>query len=264
MRKVLTALLTAGCFAAATALTASTANAQVDAWNGGWHVGGDYYYPTYSSYSAAPIYDYGSAPAYGAAEYSYGSAPLYDYGTVAAYSPPGYSYASAPLYNYAAAPAAVAAYGPAGYSYGSPALYNYGAVPGYGPAVVGAQIQPVQTVEIVRTVYVPERPAARRLTTARQTTARQTTAHRTAEVAHSTPQQNNTASNVAAPAYQNAAYYNYAGGNAHPLSDTAAAPVAQPVAATVNAGPAYRYVYQRDRILVIDPSTNAVVQTLRR
>ena len=78
------------------------------------------------------------------------------------------------------------------------------------------------------------------------------------------PLQTYTASNVAAPVYQNTAYYNHGAGYARPLYDTAAATIAQPVAAPVNAGPAYRYVYERDRILVIDPATNAVVQTLRR
>jgi hypothetical protein len=268
MRKVLTALLTAGCFAAGMALSASTANAQVDAWNGGWHVGGDYYYPTYSSYEAAPVY----APAYSAAEYSYGAAPLYNYAAAPTYSSVGYGYGAAPLYDYGAAPA----YGAVAYSYGAAPLYNYaalpayspavygygaaplyGAVPAYSPAVVGAQIQPVRTVEVVRTVYLSPRSAARR-----QTAIRQTAMPRTAGVIHARPQQNGTASNVAAPVRQNTAY-NSGAGHAQPLYDTAAAPIAQPVAAPADARPAYRYVYQRDRTLVIDPSTNAVVQTLR-
>lgn len=246
MRKVLTALLAAGCFAATTALLASTANAQVDAWNGGWHVGGDYYAPTYSSYDLAPVYDYGSAPVYSTAAYSYGSAPLYNYGAAPTYGQAAYGNGPAPLYDYGTA----AAYGQAAYGYGSAPLYNYGTAPAYGPAVVGAQIQPVRTVEIVRTVYLPARSAAGRRIATRRTAVQQT-----AETAHS---------NVAAPAYQNTAYSNRGADGAHSLYDTAAAPAPQQVAARADTHPAYRFVYQRDRILMIDPSTNAVVQTLHR
>jgi hypothetical protein len=244
MRKVLTALLAAVSFAATTALLASTANAQVDAWNGGWHVGGDYYAPTYSSYDLAPVYDYAPAPVYSTPAYSYGSAPLYDYGSAPAYSTAAYGYGAAPLVDYGAAPA----YGMAAYGYGAAPLYNYGAAPAYGPAVVGAQMQPVRTVEIVRTVYLPARSGAGRRIALRRTAIQQT-----AEAAHARPQQDRTASNVAAGADR-----------AHSLYDTAAAPAPQQVAARTDAHPAYRFVYQRDRILMIDPSTNTVVQTLRR
>ena len=70
--------------------------------------------------------------------------------------------------------------------------------------------------------------------------------------------------NTAVPAYHNAAYYDYAATNNHPLYDTATVPIAQPVAAPANAGPVYRYVYQRDRILVMDPSTDTVIHTIPR
>jgi hypothetical protein len=245
MRKVLAALITAGCFAAATALSASTANAQVDAWNGGWHVGGDFYYPTDTSYSSAPIYGYGSAPIY-----NYASAPIYDYGT-------------APVYR----AAVVGAPGPA-------ANYAYGSVPAYGPAVVGTPVPtpnyasgsvptygsavgaPVQTVEIVRTVYLPARLAARREVVTRRLVG--------PAMAYSRPPRDYAGSaSVAASVYQNVANYDRGASNTQPLYDTAVTPVAQS-AAPANAGPLYRYVYQRDRILVIDPSTNSVVQALRR
>jgi hypothetical protein len=62
-----------------------------------------------------------------------------------------------------------------------------------------------------------------------------------------------------------------------PLYDTvvetpdpaAVAPIAAPVPAVAPvavgaAVPAYRYVYEADRILVIDPATNIVVQALPR
>ncbi len=232
MRKVLTALLSAGCLAVtatfATILSASTANAQSDAWNGGWHVGGDYYYPTYYSYGAAPIYDYGFAPAYSTPGHTYGPAPLYDYGSAPAYSTTGYSY-----------------------SYGSAPLYSYGVEPASGPVVIGTQIQPVQTVDTVRTVYAPQRPVVRRV-------------HRPAEFTRSGPQQDETASNVAAPVSRATANDDYGAARARPLYNTAAAPIAQAGTASADARPAYRYVYRRDRILVIDPATNVVVQTLHR
>ena len=257
MRKVLAALITTGCFAAATALSASTANAQ-DAWNGGWHVGGDFYYPTDTSYSSAPVYGYGSAPIYDyASAPSYGSAPSYNYASAPSYgygSAPSYNYASAPIYDYGTAPA----YGATLVEAPVPAPnYAYGSAPAYGPAVIGTPMpapnyaygsvpaygsavgEPVRTVEIVRTVYLPARSAARR-----EIAMRRTARPAMAESTSSRPLRNSAGSASVAS-------------NAQPLYDTAAT-------APAHAGSPYRYVYQRDRILVIDPSTGSVVQTLRR
>jgi hypothetical protein len=231
MRKVLTALITTGCVATAAMLSASTASAQVDAWNGGWHVGGDYYQPTdYSyNYGSAPLYNYASAPIYN-------SAPGYGYGA--------YGYGAVPAYN----PAIVA--GPV-----RAPLYDY--APGYGAAAVAA---PIQTVEIVRTVYVPARSAGRREIATRQT-ARRLAATNT----YSAPARGYTeTANVAAPAYRTATYYDYAPGNGRPLYDMAVAPMAQPIAAPASAGPVYRYVYQWNGILVVDPITGAVIHTIPR
>ncbi len=238
MRKVLTTLITAGCFAAATALSASTANAQVDTWNGGWHVGGDYYYPTDYSYGPATIYNYGSAPAYGSAPiYNYASAPIYDYAPAPAYSAAVVGApAPAPIYAYGSAPdyGSAAAYGPAVVEVPMQAPnYAYGSAPAYGSAV-GA---PVQTVEVVRTVYLPARSAVHREIVTRRT-ARPALAENTSS---RPPREHARSASVAS--------------NTQPLYDTAA---------SANAGTPYRYVYQRDRILVIDPSSNTVVQTLRR
>jgi hypothetical protein len=119
--------------------------------------------------------------------------------------------------------------------------YAYGSVPAYGSGV-GA---PVQTVEIVRTVYLPARSAAHR-----EIAMRRAARPVVAEYTSSRPLRDHAGSASVAS-------------NAQPLYDTAATPVAQS-AAPANAGSLYRYVYQRDRILVIDPSTNTVVQTLRR
>ena len=138
MSKLLTALVAAASIAGATAVTASPASAQ---WGGDWHVGGDYYYPSYGyGYGAvppAPVYGYGAVPAapyaivavpavpavptiaavpavpavpaYGYGYGAAGAAPAYGYGYGAAVAAPayGYGYASAGylpyrnLYSYA-------------------------------------------------------------------------------------------------------------------------------------------------------------------
>ena len=113
MSKILAVLFAAGSVATATIGTASIANAQ---WGGDWHVGGDYYYPSYGDgYGAvppAPVYGYGAVPAapYAivvvpavpavptiAAVPAVPTAPAYGYGYGAAVAAPayGYGYASA-------------------------------------------------------------------------------------------------------------------------------------------------------------------------
>ena len=57
MSKILVALAAAASLAVGLAATATTANAQADYWNGGWHVGGDYYQPT--DYGYGYLSDYG-------------------------------------------------------------------------------------------------------------------------------------------------------------------------------------------------------------
>src|SRR6516165_5704220 len=125
MSKILAVLFAAGSVATATIGTASIANAQ---WGGDWHVGGDYYYPSYGyGYGAvppAPVYGYGAVPAapYAivavpavpavptiAAVPAVPAVPAYGYGYGAAVAAPayGYGYASAGylpyrnLYSYA-------------------------------------------------------------------------------------------------------------------------------------------------------------------
>ena len=191
MRKVLTALATAGTIAAAALVTASTADAQWG-WRDGWHVGGDYYHPT---------------------DYGYGSAPL----------------------------------------------YNYGTVPTYGSTAIVAPMPTVETIETVRTI----RPVARS-TARREIVTRQTTIRSFATNTYSQPLYNYAGSPavVSAPAYDHPSYYDYGTSYAPPLYNTATMPTT--VAAPVIAMPAYRYVYEWNRILVIDPSTNIVVQALPR
>lgn len=216
MRNVLAILTAAGSLAVGMAATATTASAQADYWNGGWHVGGDYYQPT-------------------------------DY---------GYGY-----------------------------LNNYGTpVVDYTTFVAAAPMRTVQTVETVRTIR-PTRYAPRRQIVTRRTTISQ--------LSYQQPLYDyaGTAPAVSRPLYDYAGtapavsrpLYDYAGtapavaaplysvGYRRPLYDVATpvaqtyiAPVAQTYAAPVSAAPYYRYVYQWDRVLVIDPQTGLLVQTLAR
>ena len=100
------------------------------------------------------------------------------------------------------------------------------------PAPTAVQTVPVETVETVKTVQTPR--SSRSVTTTRTTTIRQGV--------------------VAAPGGPMVAAAPYGG-----LYNTAvSAPAAAPVM------PAYRYVYEPDRILVIDPYTNITIQALPR
>jgi hypothetical protein len=60
-------------------------------------------------------------------------------------------------------------------------------------------------------------------------------------------------------------YYDDDAAYSRPLYDTVAAPMVQTdFAAPAIAAPVYRYVYQWDRILVIDPYTNIAIQAIPR
>jgi len=99
------------------------------------------------------------------------------------------------------------------------------------------QTVPVETVETVRTVQTPPHRVSR---SARTRTGDRVTTTRTTTVREGVV--------AAAPAY---------GG----LYDVAAP---TPFGAAAPAMPAYRYVYEPDRILVIDPYTNITVQAIPR
>jgi hypothetical protein len=101
------------------------------------------------------------------------------------------------------------------------------------PARTTVQTVPVETVETVKTVQTPR--SSRSVTTTRTTTIRQGVV-----AAPAAPMV------AAAPAY--GGLYN----------------VAAPGPATAPVMPAYRYVYEPDRILVIDPYTNITIQALPR
>jgi len=112
--------------------------------------------------------------------------------------------------------------------------------------------QTVQTTETVQTVRPALRLARRQVVTTRRT------------VTTTTPAPVATIAGNPQPFYDQARLQ-------APLYDTAASPVPAPGVdnTLINASfgtavPAYRYVYESDRILVIDPNTGIAVQALPR
>jgi hypothetical protein len=125
-------------------------------------------------------------------------------------------------------------------------------VPSYSAVAIVEPVQTVQTVETVRTI----RPMAR---SHRQIVTRRSTVRSFASNTYSRPLY------LYAGSAPTAGYRGRDPSYARPLYNTVAMPVTQTLAAPVIITvPAYRYVYQWDRILVIDPSTNLIVQTLPR
>jgi hypothetical protein len=130
-------------------------------------------------------------------------------------------------------------------------------------------IQTIQTVRTVRAAPLP--PVRRQVVTTRTITRRVVPAAPTvvAGTVAAAPQSlYDTAVPAAVPAragiYAAPGYYDYADYADYdaPLYDVAPAPV---VAAPVATAPViYRYVYEPDRILVIDPTTNIAVQAIPR
>jgi hypothetical protein len=150
-------------------------------------------------------------------------------------------------------------YYPSDYSYGSAPLYDYGSLPTYGSVATVAPMQTIETIETVRTIRPAARLATRREIVTRQTTIRDFATNTYAQPLYSYA---GSAAMVSAPAYGQTSNYDYGTSYARPLYNTVATPAIAAVAAPVITEPAYRYVYQWDRILVVDPSTNIVVQAL--
>jgi hypothetical protein len=127
--------------------------------------------------------------------------------------------------------------------------------------VITQPVQTVQTIETVRTVRPHRRPIERSVITTRRTVVSQdmmpvpVPAQPLYDVVTPPP---------AAVVTQTYAPY------PRPLYDTVVAPtvddtvVNADVAPLVPTVPAYRYVYEPDRILVIDPVTNIAVQSIPR
>ena len=131
------------------------------------------------------------------------------------------------------------------------------------PTVATAPVETLETVRTVRTTTAP-RTVGRHVTRPRMRTARRVTTTRTTTTVRrgiiTTPDV------VATAAYNELV-------QGPPLYDVvvpapAVAPVATrpvvPAAAPATTVPLYRYVYEPDRILVIDPYTNIAVQAIPR
>ena len=118
-------------------------------------------------------------------------------------------------------------------------------------------VQTVQTTETVRTVRPNGRSSERRVVTTRRTVVRQDVAPQPLYDVGAPP-----APVVAARPYERP-LYDTVMGPAPTLDETAVNAAVAP-GAPAPAMPAYRYVYESDRILVIDPVTNIAVQSIPR
>ena len=152
-----------------------------------------------------------------------------------------------------------------------------------GHTVAIAPVKPTQQVRTAETAapatlrhVAHRRTAAYRATTrtlARQDVARRVTTTRTTTVRESIVSASAVATTAAAaPLYILPRYYNFVAPSAaraltsRPVTARVAAPMvrtAAPVVATTPM-PTYRYVYEPDRILVIEPSSNIAVQAIPR
>src|SRR5262249_37881607 len=140
------------------------------------------------------------------------------------------------------------------------------------PAVTVMQpAETMQTIQTTRTVRAAPLPPVRRQIVTTRTITRRVVPSATAVVAGTAAAAPAPLYDIAVPAAAPARagiygapaydYANYADYGA-PLYDVAPAPV---VAAPVATAPViYRYVYEPDRILVIDPTTNIAVQAIPR
>jgi len=131
------------------------------------------------------------------------------------------------------------------------------------PAVV-QPAETIQTIQTIRTVRaVPPPPVRRQIVTTRTITRRVIPAA-PAVVAGTVAAAPAPLYDTAVPAAVPAPAYDYADSADYnaPIYDVAPAPI---VAAPMATAPViYRYVYEPDRILVIDPTTNIAVQAIPR
>jgi len=124
------------------------------------------------------------------------------------------------------------------------------------PASTVAVTAPVETVETVRTVTTTEPRRVHRRAVHPRTVDRVTTITRTTTVRPGVV--------AAAPAYDELMRGPRLYDVVTPAPAVAPAVAAAPVVAAPMAMPTYRYVYQPDRILVVDPYTNIAVQAIPR
>jgi len=134
-------------------------------------------------------------------------------------------------------------------------------------APTAAVVQPaetIQTIQTIRTVRAVPLPPVRRQVVTTRTITRRVIPAAPAVVAGTVAAAPAPLYDTAVPAAVPAPAYDYADTVDYgaPLYDVAPAPV---VAAPVATAPViYRYVYEPDRILVIDPTTNIAVQAIPR
>ncbi len=120
--------------------------------------------------------------------------------------------------------------------------------------VVAQPTETVQTTETVRTIR-PARAARRQIVTTRTITRRIVPAPTVvARTVTATPQ----------PLYDEVATAPIADSPQPPLYDSVAAPAIAPGAGVASEPYIYRYVYEPDRILVIDPASGIAVQSIPR
>ena len=137
--------------------------------------------------------------------------------------------------------------------------------------LAAAPVETIETVRTVQSVSAPRRRYASRhsrdRTVRRVTTTRTIVRERVAPALAAVPLPAATAV-VTAPATAAALAYPAPLYDVVPAAPAVAAPIVQPLAAApVAIGtpvPAYRYVYEPDRILVIDANTGIAVQALPR
>ena len=136
------------------------------------------------------------------------------------------------------------------------------------PAVV-QPAETIQTIQTIRTVHVAPLPPVRRQVVTTRTITRRVIPAAPAVVAATVaaapaPLYDAVPATVPPPAYDYGDTADYGA----PLYDVAPAATVAPapvVAAPVAPAPViYRYVYEPDRILVIDPTTNIAVQAIPR
>ena len=137
------------------------------------------------------------------------------------------------------------------------------------PAVV-QPAETIQTIQIIRTVRVAPLPPVRRQVVTTRTITRRVIPAAPAVVARTVAAAPAPLYDTAVPAAVPPLAYDYADTTDYgaPLYDVAPGATVAPapiVAAPVATAPViYRYVYEPDRILVIDPTTNIAVQAIPR
>ena len=131
------------------------------------------------------------------------------------------------------------------------------------PPLVTVPTETVQTTETVRTVRRVPIAHHREIVTTRTVTSRMVPAP--AMIATTMPAAQRPLYDVAAPAPLANPDDTYVSGPLYDVAAPASGPMIAPAATMMGTAPIiYRYVYEPDRILVIDPNTGVAVQAIPR